>query len=52
MNKKQLRVTLNGEDAKQFVARKLEAENALGVKLSDAQYASMIIKKAMDRNEK
>lgn len=47
MAKKQLRVTLNGEDAKQFVARKTEAENALGVKLSDAQYAAMIIKKQL-----
>lgn len=45
--KKQLRVTLNGKDAQSFERRKAETETALGVKLSDAQYAAMIIKKQL-----
>lgn len=52
MNKKQLRVTLNGKDADNFTANKCEAESALGVRLSDTQYASMIIKKAIDKKVK
>jgi len=49
MTKKQLRVTLTGDDVKAFTERKMEAENALGIKLTDAQYAAMIIKKALSQ---
>lgn len=45
--KKQLRVTLNGDDAIAFGKAKAEMERALNARLSDAQFAAMLIRRAI-----